>query len=40
MTDHRIKLTVHKLDRILLGDLDELVDALVADKRARQLEEG
>jgi len=40
VTDHRIKLTVHKLDRILLGDLDELVDALVADKRARQLEEG
>ncbi len=40
VTDHRVKLTVHKLDRILLGDLDELVDALVADKRARQLEEG
>ncbi len=40
VTDHRIKLTLHKLDRILLGDLDELTDALVADKRAHQLDEG
>ena len=39
MTDHRIKLTLHKLDRILMGDLDELTDALMADKRARQLDE-
>ncbi len=37
MTDHRIKLTLHKLDRILMGDLDELTDALMADKRYRQL---
>jgi peptide chain release factor 1 len=37
VTDHRIKLTLHKLDRILMGDLDELTDALMADKRARQL---
>ncbi len=28
VTDHRIKLTLHKLDRILMGDLDELTDAL------------
>jgi peptide chain release factor 1 len=40
VTDHRIKLTLHKLDRILLGDLDELTGALVADKRAHQLDEG
>jgi peptide chain release factor 1 len=40
VTDHRIKLTLHKLDRILMGDLDELTDALMADKRARQLAEG
>jgi peptide chain release factor 1 len=38
VTDHRINLTLHKLDRILLGDLDELVDALVADERIRQLQ--
>jgi peptide chain release factor 1 len=37
VTDHRIKLTLHKLDRILMGDLDELTDALIADKRYRQL---
>ena len=40
VTDHRIKLTLHKLDRVLMGDLDELVDALMADKRDRQLDEG
>jgi peptide chain release factor 1 len=37
VTDHRINLTLHKLDQVLAGDLDDLVDALVADKRARQL---
>ena len=40
VTDHRIGLTLHKLDRILMGDLDELVDALLADERGRQLLEG
>jgi peptide chain release factor 1 len=40
VTDHRIKLTLHKLDRILLGDLDELTEALMADKRYRQLDDG
>ncbi len=40
VTDHRIGLTVYKLDRVLAGDLDEVVDALVADERRRQLEEG
>ncbi len=40
VTDHRIKLTLHKLDRILMGDLDEITDALMADKRARQLADG
>jgi peptide chain release factor 1 len=37
VTDHRIGLTIHRLDRILLGEMDDLVDALVADERARQL---
>jgi peptide chain release factor 1 len=37
VTDHRISLTLYKLDRVLLGELDELVEALQADERARQL---
>jgi len=37
VTDHRIGLTLYKLDRVLMGELDELVDALTADERARQL---
>ena len=40
VTDHRIKFTLHKLDRILMGDLDELTEALMADKRYRQLDDG
>jgi peptide chain release factor 1 len=35
VTDHRVKLTLHKLDRVLEGDLDEIVDALLADERRR-----
>ncbi len=35
VTDHRVKLTLHKLDRVLQGDLDEIVDALLADERDR-----
>jgi peptide chain release factor 1 len=37
VTDHRLNLTIYKLDQVLQGDLDDLVDALTADKRARQL---
>ena len=37
VTDHRINLTLYKLDQVLAGDLDELTDALMADKRGRQL---
>ena len=37
VTDHRIGLTLYKLDKVLMGELDDLVDALVADERARQL---
>jgi peptide chain release factor 1 len=33
LTDHRIKLTVHQLDRILEGDLDDFTDALNAEDR-------
>jgi peptide chain release factor 1 len=35
VTDHRIKLTLHKLDQVMAGDLDELVEALInADRVA------
>ena len=37
VTDHRIGLTVHKLDQVLEGDLDQLIDALVEADRAAQL---
>jgi peptide chain release factor 1 len=37
VSDHRIKLTLHKLDQVMAGDLDELVSALVAAERATQL---
>jgi peptide chain release factor 1 len=37
VTDHRINLTLYKLDQVLAGDLIELTDALMADKRGRQL---
>ncbi len=37
VTDHRIGLTLYKLDKILAGELDEIVDALLADERTRQL---
>ena len=37
ISDHRINLTLYKLDQILAGDLDEFVDALAADSQARML---
>src|SRR5947207_6362696 len=40
VTDHRINLTLHKLDRVMAGDLDDLVDALIAAERAAQLNRG
>jgi peptide chain release factor 1 len=39
VTDHRIGFTRYNLDQVLAGDLDELAEALMADKRARQLAE-
>ena len=38
VTDHRIKLTVHNLDAVLAGELDELTDALQDDEKRRGLE--
>ena len=37
LTDHRIGFTIYRLSDVLAGDLDEVVDALTADERARQL---
>ncbi len=39
VTDHRINLTLYRLDSVMEGDLDELIDALVADEQARRLAE-
>jgi peptide chain release factor 1 len=39
ITDHRIKLTTHQLDRVLQGELDEFTDALTAEDRRRALGE-
>ncbi|HUH48852.1 MAG TPA: peptide chain release factor 1 [Mycoplana sp.] len=37
VTDHRINLTLYKLDRMMEGEMNEVVDALVADYQAGQL---
>ncbi|GGG75385.1 peptide chain release factor 1 [Salipiger pallidus] len=39
MTDHRIGLTLYRLDAIIGGDLDEIIDALTADAQATMLAE-
>jgi peptide chain release factor 1 len=39
VTDHRVNLTLHKLDRVLDGELDEFVEALIADDQAARLAE-
>ncbi len=38
LTDHRIGLTLYKLDRVVAGELDEVIDALTAHHQAEQLE--
>ena len=37
VTDHRIGLTLHKLEGVIAGDLDEIVDALTAEDQAARL---
>lgn len=37
VTDHRIKLTLHKLDSVMNGDLDEIIDSLIAADQAAKL---
>jgi len=39
MTDHRINLTLYKLDQVMQGDLDEIIDALTAEDQAAKLAE-
>jgi peptide chain release factor 1 len=39
VTDHRINLTLYHLDRVMLGDLDELFESLAAHDRERRLKE-
>ncbi|MGH9156860.1 MAG: peptide chain release factor 1 [Acidimicrobiales bacterium] len=37
LTDHRVGLTLYRLDKVLMGELDEVSEALMADERGRQL---
>ncbi len=37
VTDHRIGLTLHKIDRVMLGEFDEIIDALTAEDQAARL---
>jgi len=39
VSDHRIGLNLHNLDRIMEGDLDQLIDTLSTDDQAKQLQE-
>ena len=40
MTDHRVGLTLYKLDSVLDGGLDEFIDALAAAEQAEKLKGG
>ena len=40
VTDHRIGLTLYKIDAIMDGDLDELIDALITADQAEKLKNG
>jgi len=37
MTDHRINLTLYKLDEIMAGNLDQVIDPLISENQADQL---
>ncbi len=39
LTDHRINLTLYKLDRVMEGDLDDVIEPLIADHQAKLLTE-
>ena len=40
VTDHRINMTIYKLDQFLNGDMDEIIDALITSDRAAMLADG
>lgn len=40
VTDHRINHTSYRIDGVMLGELDEFIDALIADDQARKLSDG
>ena len=37
VTDHRVNLTLYKIDRVMIGELDEFIDALTAEDQAARL---
>ena len=37
MTDHRIGLTLHKIEKVMLGEFDEIIDALTPEDEAARL---
>ena len=37
VTDHRISLTLYKLEQFLDGDMDEMIDALIMEEKTRAL---
>jgi peptide chain release factor 1 len=37
VTDHRINLTSYRIDEIMVGELDEFIEALIADDQAKKL---
>ncbi len=37
VTDHRINLTLHKIDRVMLGEFEDIIDALIAEDQAARL---
>ena len=39
VTDHRIGLTLHRLDAVLNGDLDEILDALITAQQSKLLQQ-
>ena len=39
LTDHRVGLTLYKLDAVMDGDLEEIIDALATADRAERLKE-
>jgi peptide chain release factor 1 len=39
VTDHRVDLSLHKLDRVLEGELDEFIEALLSEEQKKKLAE-